>query len=75
VNQIERAYFKVVGMYCITCKLMIKKQLKNENGIRKIGVDYMTDNVVVDYDSALINIEEIKERLEKSGYKFILLAR
>ena len=75
MNQIERAYFKVVGMYCITCKPIVEKQLKGEDAIKKIGVDYMTDSVVVDYDSTLINREEIKERLEKSGYKFIRVAR
>ena len=74
MNQIERAYFKVVGMYCITCKPIVEKQLKDEDAIKKIGVDYMTDSVAVDYDSALINKEEIKERLEKSGYKFIRVA-
>ena len=75
MNQIERAHFKAVGMYCITCKPIVEKQLKDEDAIKKIGVDYMTDSVVVDYDSALINKEEIKERLEKSGYKFIRVAR
>ena len=75
MTQIEKALFKVVGMYCITCKPIVEKQLKGEDAIKKIGVDYMTDSVVVDYDSALINKEEIKERLEKSGYKFIRVAR
>ncbi len=75
MNQIERAYFKVVGMYCITCKPIVEKQLKDENGIKEIGLDYMTDCVAVDYDSALINKEEIKGRLENSGYKFIRVAR
>ncbi len=75
MNQIERAYFKVVGMYCITCKPIVEKQLKDEDAIKKIGVDYMSDSVVVDYDSTLINKEEIKQRLEKSGYKFIRVAR
>ncbi len=51
----KKAYFKVVGMYCITCKPIVEKQLKDEDAIKKIGVDYMTDSVVVDYDSALIN--------------------
>jgi copper chaperone len=61
VIQIERAYFKVVGMYCIACKPIIEKQLIDENGIRKIGVEYITDSVVVECDSALINKEEIRE--------------
>ena len=75
MNQIERALFKVVGMYCVSCKPIVEKQLKDEDAIKKIGVDYMTDSVVVDYDSALINKEEIKGRLEKSGYKFVRVAR
>ncbi len=74
LTQIERAFFKVVGMYCIACKPIVEKQLEDENGIKKISVDYMTDSVAVEYDSALINKEEIKERLEKSGYKFIRVA-
>jgi Cu+-exporting ATPase len=36
----ERALFKVVGMYCITCKPIVERQLKDEKGIGKIGVDY-----------------------------------
>jgi copper chaperone len=31
----------------------------------------MTDSVVVEYDSELINKEEIREKLENSGYKFV----
>ncbi len=75
VNQIDRALFKVVGMYCVSCKPIVEKQLKDKKGIKKIGVDYMTDSVVVEYDSALINKEDLKERLENSGYKFIRVAR
>lgn len=31
----------------------------------------MTDSVVIEFDPALISMQEIKERLEKSGYKFV----
>ncbi len=62
-------------MYCITCKPIVEKQLKDENGIKKITIDYLTDGVVIDYDPVLIKKEEIKNRLEKSGYKFIRVAR
>ncbi len=75
VNQIERTYFKVVGMYCVFCKPLVEKQLKDEDAIKKISVNYMTDSVVVEYDSALINKEEIKGRLENLGYIFIRVAR
>jgi Cu+-exporting ATPase len=67
----ERALFKVVGMYCISCKPIVEKQLKNEKAVKKIDIDYMTDSVIVEFDPLLITKEEIKNRLEKSGYKFV----
>jgi copper chaperone len=67
----EKALFKVVGMYCTTCKPIVEKQLKDEEAVKKIDIDYMTDSVVVEYDTSLITKEEIKSRLEKSGYKFV----
>jgi Cu+-exporting ATPase len=63
----EKAYFSVVGMYCISCKSVVEKQLKNESGINRIDVDYMTDSVIVEFDTSIITKEEIKDRLEKSG--------
>jgi copper chaperone len=70
----EKALFKVVGMYCITCKPIVEKQLKDEEAIKRIDIDYMTDSVVVEYNPSLISKEEIKNRLEKSGYKFVRTA-
>jgi copper chaperone len=71
----ERAYFKVVGLYCISCKSIVERQLTNESGIKRIDVDYMTDSVIVEFDPSVITKEEIKGRLEKSGYNFIRTAR
>jgi len=51
------------------------KRLKDEQGIGKIEVDYMSDSVVVEFDPLLINKEEIKHNLEKSGYKFVRMPR
>jgi copper chaperone CopZ len=67
----ERAYFKAVGMYCTSCKPIIEKQLKDEKGVKRIDIDYMTDKVIVEFDPLLITKEEIKNRLERSGYKFV----
>jgi Cu+-exporting ATPase len=75
MSQIGKAYFKVVGMYCITCKPVVEKQLKGEKAIKKIDVNFLTDSIVVEYDPTLITKDEIKNRLEKSGYKFVRIAR
>jgi copper chaperone CopZ len=72
--KIEKALFKVVGMYCTTCKPIVEKQLKDEEALKKIYVDYMTNSVVVEFDSSIITRKEIKNRLERSGYKFVRTA-
>jgi copper chaperone len=70
----EKIYFKVVDLYCISCKSIVERQLKYENGIKRIGVDYTTDSVVVEFDSSIITKEEIKARLKKSGFNFVRTA-
>ena len=69
-----KARFKVVGMYCTTCKPIVENQLKGNRAIKKIDIDFMTDSVIVEYDPALITKDEIKERLQNSGYQFVRLA-
>jgi copper chaperone CopZ len=71
---IQRMLFKVVGMYCTTCKPIVEKQLRGEQAIKKIDIDFMTDSVIVQYDADLITKEQIKKRLEDSGYKFVRVA-
>ena len=61
----EKAYFKVVGMYCLLCMSIIEKHLKGERGIRGIDVDFITDSVILKFDPSIITKEEIKDRLEK----------
>ena len=74
MEKVEKAFFKVVGMYCTSCKPIVEKQLKNEQAVKKIDIDYMRDSVIVQFDSSLISKQEIKDRLEKSGYKFVRIA-
>jgi Cu+-exporting ATPase len=71
----EKAIFKVVGMYCSSCKPFVEKQLKGERAVKKIDIDYMADSVIVEFDPSLISKQEIKDKLDRSGYKFVRIAR
>jgi len=73
-KKIDKAFFKVVGMYCTSCKPIVEKQLKDEQAVKKIDIDYMTGSIIVEFDPSLISKQEIKDRLEKSGYKFVKTA-
>ena len=74
MQKTEKAFFRVVGMYCTSCKSIVENQLKNEQAIKKIDIDYMADSVIVELDPSFITKEKIKYRLEKSGYKFVRIA-
>ena len=74
MEKIEKAFFKVVGMYCTSCKPIVEKQLRDEQAVKKIDIDYMTDSIIVEFDRSLISKEEIKNKLERSGYKFVRVA-
>ena len=54
MEKTEKALFKVVGMYCISCKPLVEKQLRNQQAVKKIDIDYMTDSVIVEFDPSLI---------------------
>ena len=71
---VQRAKFRIVGMYCTSCKPIVEKQLKGDQAVRSVDIDYMTDSVVVEFDPSLITKEDIKKRLENSGYKFSRVA-
>lgn len=75
MNQTQRARFRVVGMYCTTCKPIVENQLRGNEAIKNIDMDFMTDSVIVEYDATLITKAKIKESLENSGYKFVSVYR
>lgn len=75
MNQTQKARFRVVGMYCTTCKPVVENQLRGNEAIKNIDIDFMTDSVIVEYDPTLITKEKIKESLENSGYKFVSVYR
>jgi copper chaperone CopZ len=75
MNQTQKARFRVVGMYCTTCKPIIENQLRGNEAIKNIDIDFMTDAVIVEYDPTLITKAKIKESLENSGYKFVSVYR
>jgi len=60
--------FKAKGMTCKNCELVIKKQVKTMPGVKKIDIDYATEEVLVIYDPHKIKFLNIKEAIESKGY-------
>jgi copper chaperone CopZ len=59
--------FKVYGN-CGMCKKTIEKSLKNVDGVEKANWDKETKIMVVTYDSSIIGLKEIKQKIADVGY-------
>jgi copper chaperone len=57
--------------YIVLPASLLERQLRDEDAVKKFDIDYMTDSVIVEFDPSTITEEEIKNRLERSGYKFV----
>jgi copper chaperone CopZ len=61
--------YQVNGMHCDSCIALIKMELGEIIGIKKVSGDYRKGKVIVEYDEKKTNVNEIARVIEKSGYK------
>ena len=59
----------MVNLDCSGCAGIISKSLKRIDGIRDVGINYITDKVYVSYDPKKVTPERIRKAIEKAGYK------
>ncbi len=57
------------GMYCGSCVSKIEKELKQKSGVISASVDIATESAIINYIPGLVCINEIKNVIEKLGYK------
>lgn len=73
-SRTERLKLRIVGLDCVSCSRVINRALEEVKGIRKVGVSYMMDLVIVDYEPATVSREEIVSIIKKTGYDAIPVA-
>jgi copper chaperone len=44
----ERAFLKIVGVYCTSCKPTVEKRLREEKAIKNIIIEFMSVSVYFD---------------------------
>jgi len=59
---------KAKGMTCKNCERIIEKQVKTIKGVKKIDVDYATEEVKITYDPNKTNLDSIKKAIDSKGY-------
>ncbi len=60
--------FKAKGMTCNNCEKIIAKQVKKMEGVKKIDIDYATEEVQIIFDPNKTNFESIKKAIDSKGY-------
>jgi len=48
--------------------------LQDTKGVHKVGVSYLLDLVLVDYDPALLTKDDIMKLVKKTGYDVVPVA-
>lgn len=67
-----KAIYKIKGMHCASCAVLITKTLQKTKGILSANANYGSERLLLEYDPAQITIESINMLINKLGYKLIL---
>jgi len=68
---IERLKLRIVGLDCVSCSRIINRALEGVKSVSKVGVSFMMDLALVDYEPSLLSEEEIISIVKKTGYDSI----
>lgn len=72
MNDHKKLILPVKGMHCASCASVIEKTLKKQHGVEACQVNYGTEKVVIEYDTAKTNPEDLSKKLEPLGYSLSL---
>ena len=63
----QKTKFKIKGMHCNSCSLLIEEKLKNLPGVIKSKINYESGKGVIIYDENTVNELKIHEKIENAG--------
>lgn len=67
-----KGLYPIVGMHCASCKTLIERSTKNLNGVVSSKVNYGAEKLNIEYDSNIINFDEISKAVSKLGQYSLL---
>ena len=64
--------YRVKGMHCASCSLVIEKTFKKVEGVHSVEVNYGTEKAKVSFDPAKTNAQELSKKIEPLGYSLVV---
>lgn len=65
----NKEIIRVEGMTCNHCASNVTRVLMNLEGVSQVEVNLKEKTVSVDYNSALVSLVDIKNKINKLGYR------
>ena len=63
--------FKISGMTCASCAKAIERSVNKLDGIESVSVNVATEKATISYDSSKLKLTQIRNTIEKAGYKVL----
>lgn len=67
-----RLKLKIDGMHCTSCSMNIDMDLEDLEGIKSAKTNYAKQESEVEYDPDKVEVEDILNQVQKTGYKAIV---
>ena len=68
----EKKTIAILGMMCAGCSARVEQKLNSLEGIHTASVNLPARTALVEYDSARISLEQMKDELGKIGYDMVI---
>lgn len=72
--ELSKIEVSIDGMTCTGCEQTIQASVNELPGIHSVKASYVDSNAVIEYDVEQVSISEIKDAINKTGYKVVDLA-
>jgi Cu+-exporting ATPase len=71
---VTKTILKLEGMHCSACAMNIDFDVEDLAGVQSVKTSYARQECEVEYDSAVISIDQIIDQINKTGYKAVVLS-
>ena len=70
--QTEKIVYRIKGMHCASCAILINKTLERTKGVKSANANYGSERLLLEYDPEEVKTEDIHALVKKLGYSLIL---
>ncbi|MDO8498913.1 MAG: cation transporter [bacterium] len=72
MSKITKKKFKIEGMHCSSCAMVIDMDLEDLEGVCSCKTSYAKQETEVEFDEEKVGVENLLKTIAKSGYRATL---